>query len=321
VGLAELLVQDQDARDRLETAEKSALAAESDLPEPSADAPAQPPITLAQEPAYDYAKLADVGGAPGGLAVGKDGTVYFTRDKAVRKLGPDNVPVDVATLVTPDALAVEPISGKVYVVDDSDRKIHEVGGGAFGPDDVTVFTGLAADGQGGLLAADVERSKVWRINPADGSAKELAGAARPDGRTPGVDGNELNKPWGVAPGPNGVAYVSESGSRRIWQLDPDGTPMLLAGLGQQADPIVDGFYIGAGFKQPYRLATAPDGSILVVDHPAGRLRRVRLQAGAGAVTTIDVPLDGLKDVAVGPDGTIYVILDFDPAIHTLKPRS
>ena len=150
---------------------------------------------------------------------------------------------------------------------------------------------LSERGETASEIAGAARAMRARLIPI----RALAGAARPDGATPDGGDNAFNKPWGVAPGPNGVAYLSESGSRRIWQLAPDGTPTLLAGLGEQSEPI-DGFYIGAGFKQPLRMATAPDGSILVVDHPAGRLRRVRLVGGVGAVTTIDVPLDGLKDV-------------------------
>jgi glucose/arabinose dehydrogenase len=94
----------------------------------------------------------------------------------------------------------------------------------------------------------------------------------------------------------------------------------LAGWGDGKDP-QDGYFIGGGFDDPRGLAVAPDGSLLVADHDGNRLRRVSARAGAGVVSTLDVELKGPKAVAVGADGTIYLIQDEDPNLRFLKPRN
>lgn len=60
--------------------------------------------------------------------------------------------------------------------------------------------------------------------------------------------------------------------------------------------------LAAGIDQPYGLALAPDGSVLVVEQGAGRLVSVR----DGSVTVLASGLDTPVGVAIGPDGAPLV---------------
>jgi glucose/arabinose dehydrogenase len=206
-------------------------------------------------------------------------------------------------------------------VDQRDRKIHQAAGSGFGPASAQSLDAMAGDGHGGLIVADGEGERIWRVAVADGAVTELVGAPRADGLTPAdaTDDGALRRPRGVAVAPTGEIYVAENTHPRIWQLAADGRPTLLAGSGEGA--VFDGYFIGASFKDPLGMAVAPDGSLLVADQDGDRLRRVRHQAGAGMVTSLDVAVQHPRLVAIGPDGTIYVVLNQDPSIRVLRPRN
>ncbi|MDB5095722.1 MAG: SMP-30/Gluconolaconase/LRE domain protein [Cyanobacteria bacterium RYN_339] len=321
IGLAQLLIEDDATRGRLVAAEKTALAAELAASEPKPEPVASPPFVLPKEGAYDLGTLITAGEPLKGLALGADGVLYVSHGTKIQKVDPKAPElVDVGTLGQPNALAFDGSTGKLFAVDERDRKIHEVGGAAFGPAEAKSMDALASDGHGGLLLADGEANRVWRINPADGSTTELVGKPRADGKTPATTEAAMDRPRGVAVAPTGEIYVAENGHSRLWQLTTDGTPSLLVGWGGGGDAF-DGFFIGGSFKDPKALAVAPDGSVLVVDHKANRLRRVRARDGAGVATTFDLPLDNPRGVAVGADGTIYLIQDQDASIRFLKPRN
>jgi sugar lactone lactonase YvrE len=230
--------------------------------------------------------------APYGILPAGDGSFYVT-DTGRKKLYQLTLPVTLKEIASPGQTAI------------------------------TNYFDLALDGKGGLIVTDWEGQSVGRVDLADPNhpITQLVGAGRPDGLTPG-NGAALDQPLGVVFAPDGSLVVTENFSNRLWTLPASGPPQLLAGWTQSA-VIGDGFYVGAGFRQPAGLALDLDGSLLVADTNAERVRRVRLMAGGGVVSTVagSGPVDapgyadgpgaaarfaGPKAVAVGPDGTIYV---------------
>ena len=71
---------------------------------------------------------------------------------------------------------------------------------------------VALDGAGGLVVADPVEHRVWRIRIPGGGKTVLAGTGErgdaPDGAAARTA--PLSGPWGVAVGPDGSVYVSES---------------------------------------------------------------------------------------------------------------
>lgn len=136
---------------------------------------------------------------------------------------------------------------------------------------------------------------------------------------------------GLEPTPPGEEGITDPG------LGPTNPPpkvsgdfklTLLAGSGSATHK--DGKGREAGFIQPTGITTAPDGSLIVVDSTAHRIRKVTT---SGVVTTIaGSGKQGFKDgpalqaefntprgVAVTKDGTIYVTDSLNHVIRTISP--
>jgi sugar lactone lactonase YvrE len=114
----------------------------------------------------------------------------------------------------------------------------------------------------------------------------------------------------------GTLYVSDLGNRCIRKVSPAGEVSTLAGRAGEAGE-ASGVGAGARFTKPFGLALAPDGSLYVADVDTHRISRVTPDgtvtsvAGGVAGGYVDGPVPSARfnrpyDVAVGPDGSIYV---------------
>jgi streptogramin lyase len=133
---------------------------------------------------------------------------------------------------------------------------------------------VAADGA--LLVADEGADAVFRVTPA-GAVSTV------------VQGGGLDDPVGIALAPGGKAYVSDRNSDAVMRLD-----LATHTLTKVAD-----------VRDAAGLAFDGGGKLLVTD---GRVLN-RVDPATGVVTTAaaGVPLDEPRDVAVGQDGTVYVL--------------
>lgn len=159
--------------------------------------------------------------------------------------------------------------------------------------------GVAA-GQDGLLYAGGEGGQVYRIDPASGTAEQIADTG----------GYNL----GVALDGAGGIYVCDAGNAAVMRVDADGR--------------VERYCESAG-GQPLRVpnwaAFSEDGSLLVSDSGSEALdvvdgRLFRIPPGGGDAELLDLPpLHFPNGLVVAPDGTAYVLESFTPRLSRLTP--
>ncbi|MCI4355000.1 MAG: hypothetical protein L3K06_06505, partial [Thermoplasmata archaeon] len=169
--------------------------------------------------------------------------------------------------------------------------------------------GVAVDPAGNIYVTDVSNHRIRKITP-DGVVSTIAGCG-PSGVATSYlfrDGAGSNAcfsvPTGIAVGPDGMLYVSDSHNHRVRKVTPDGTATTFAGTGSQ------GFKdatspLDARFAYPRGLAFGPDGALYVADAYNSAIRRI----GTDGVTTVAQGSNELTAVAIGPDGSIYVSND------------
>jgi len=164
--------------------------------------------------------------------------------------------------------------------------------------------------------------------PFVNKVRVIAGATRQRGAAEGRGAAaRFHYPQGIAVGPDGALYVADQMNHTIRMISPSGDVTTLAGAAGQPGT-ADGAGAAARFNLPMGVAVGPDGSVYVADSGNGTIRVIR----GGVVTTLAGtagrhwydPIDGRgpaahfrspKDVAVGPDGTVYVT---DNRSHTIR---
>lgn len=148
---------------------------------------------------------------------------------------------------------------------------------------------VALDASGRLYIADSQNNRVRRLE-LNGTIVTVAGNGE-RGRSGdlGPATNAAVTVSDVVVGPDGVLYIA--GGDAVRAVNREGVIWTISG-------------VEAGLTEVTSVAAENRGSLLVAD--AGRLRRV-----APDGTPTDVPLNGvsgpLTEVALGPDGTIYVV--------------
>ena len=126
----------------------------------------------------------------------------------------------------------------------------------------------------------------------------------------------LQSPRDIALGPDGLLYVADSATHRIQVFQTDG--QLVHSWGGFCD--LAGATAGCvgQFKEPWGIAVAPDGTVYVADTWNHRIQRFTAegeflntwgqfgQAGAGQSAGEMGLFYGPRDVAISPDGLVYV---------------
>jgi RHS repeat-associated protein len=131
----------------------------------------------------------------------------------------------------------------------------------------------------------------------------------------------LSRIYGLAAASDGSILLADSDNGVIRKISPTGVISTVAGGANPAWGNGDGGpATAASLDYPVAVSVAPDGSILIADAGANRVRRISTQ---GTITTLaggGAPVDGLGDfgpatsamlanpraVAVADDGTVYI---------------
>ena len=258
---------------------------------------------------------------PSGVALGADGSIYIADggNRRIRRVDPAGV----ITTVAGSGATSGVYGGRV-------RPAVEAYLG--GP------TGVTVGPDGSLYIADVMTNLVQKIDK-EGVISTVAGGGGSSFR----DGvlavhTGLNHPTSVQVAPDGTLYIADSGNHRIRKVSPAGMMTTVAGCGLAGRGA--GSYSGDGgpateatLNRPHDVALAPDGSLYIADYGSNRVRKVdphgvittvvgsgkRGYSGDGGPAT-QASLNGVRDVAVAPDGTIYVADEDNHRIRKVNPQ-
>ncbi len=246
--------------------------------------------------------------SPSGIAVGYSGAVYVAESRASR------------------ILRVEP-NGAINTVAGTGARGFSGDGGPATEAELAYPEDVAIGTDGSIYIADRGNHRIRRVAP-DGTISTVAGNGS---RGFSGDGGpatkaQLYSPQDVAVGPDGSLFIADRRNNRIRRVTRDGTIATMAGSGGMA-----GGFSGDGGPATLALldittgvTVGHDGTMFVADYDNHRVRRVTPDgtittvAGSGGVEwnsggfdgdggpAIEARLDRPRDVAVGPDGSLYI---------------
>jgi predicted membrane-bound mannosyltransferase len=179
----------------------------------------------------------------------------------------------------------------------------------------SIAAGLNAD----LYTADSRNHRILHL-AQDGSLLHQWGtyADLPSGDAPI---GTFNEPWGVAVGPDGSVYVTDTWNHRVQKFTEDGRPIKMWGrFGQPVpeDPASKDYFWG-----PRGIAVDSQGHIFVAD--TGNKRIVVFDENGNYLTEFGSggfdpgQFDEPVGVAVGIDGTVYVADTWNQRIQSFIP--
>ncbi len=167
-----------------------------------------------------------------------------------------------------------------------------------------------------LLVCETGAGCVWRL-AADGRRTLIT--------------DRLASPWDVVEW-HGHVVIAEAGRHRLWAIDEDGEPQVIAGSGGEG--LFDGPALGAGLAQPSGLAVTARGELAWVDAESSALRVLDRPRGI-ARTLVGTGLfdwgsaDGLREhasmqhplgVATGASGELWVADTFNDRLRVWRER-
>jgi RHS repeat-associated protein len=221
-------------------------------------------------------------------------------------------------LKTPEGVAVDPVTGNVYVSDTGHHQIKVitpageitvlVGSGKPGLKDgvgaaaeLKAPKGLAFDRVRRVLyVADSENHVIRRLG-LDGAVTRYAGSGQPGSRDAAAGVAEFKQPCGVAVDGDGVVYVADTANSVIRRVAVDGTVTTIAGTGR--DGLADGAAATARFARPEGIAVSSDGRVYIADTANDRIRVL----DHGMVSTLAVaPFQRPRGLAIDESGDLLV---------------
>ncbi len=231
----------------------------------------------------------------------RGGTSPFVYSNRIRRVGPDGIITTVAGTTGPGGFSGD--------------------GGPATAAQLNAPMDVAVGHDGSLFIADRDNSRVRRVGP-DGIITTVAGNGvygfSGDGG-PATAASLNLRSVTIAVGPDGSLYISEGESNRIRRVTPDGIITTVAGNGVRGFSGDGGPATAARLAFPSSVSVAADGAFYIADFSNVRIRRVGLD---GIITTLAgngtygfsgdfgqptaAQLSGAHDVAVGPNGNLFI---------------
>jgi hypothetical protein len=192
--------------------------------------------------------------------------------------------------------------GNIYVADTYNRVIRIIeppgivskwigsrdAGFLDGPPGAAAFdtpVAVIADGLGNLYVADQGNNAIRKIILKTGEVSTIAGMGPNDAGYVNGDSTvaQFNRPTGLALDALGNLYVADAYNSAIRVMTPNGDVSTVAGLGPNADGLVDGDAGTARFIEPEQIASDSFGNLLVADEASQAIRLIDVNHN---VTTI-----------------------------------
>ena len=253
-----------------------------------------PPITgtLAEYP------LAFAGSAPGGIAAGPDGALWFT-EKANSKTGRISTNGAVTEYSpptpqsTPAGIAAGP-DGALWFTEEGAGQIGRItAAGA-----VTEYhasglgdfpTGIAAGPDVALWYTELNGNRIGRISTG-GTSIEYP--------LPTVSSG----PTAIAAGPDGALWFTESYANQIGRITTGGA--------------INEYPVPTAGSNPAGIAAGPDGALWFTENSSGNIGRISTD---GAITEYPAGDGGPQGIALGPDGALWFTESIVSAIGRIDP--
>jgi uncharacterized protein (TIGR03663 family) len=178
-----------------------------------------------------------------------------------------------------------------------------------------IAVGLQAD----LYIADSRNHRILHI-ASDGSLLQQVGGFA-DAFTSDAPIGKFNEPWGVAVGPDGSVYVSDTWNHRIQKFTRDLTPVKM--WGQYGQPIPGDASSATSFWGPRGIAVDAKGNVLVAD--TGNKRIVVFDSEGNYLTEFGSAgfdpgqFDEPVGIAIAPSGTVYVTDTWNQRVQAFTP--
>jgi uncharacterized protein (TIGR03663 family) len=179
-----------------------------------------------------------------------------------------------------------------------------------------IATGLNAD----FYIADSRNHRIIHI-ASDGSLLHQWGSFA-DSFTGNAPIGTFNEPWGVAVGPDGSVYVSDTWNHRIQKFSEDGRPLKM--WGQYGQPQLDVPESASSFWGPRGIAVDSFGHVLVAD--TGNKRIVVFDKDGNYLTEFGTSgfdpgqFDEPVGVAAALSGSVYVTDTWNQRIQAFIPN-
>jgi predicted membrane-bound mannosyltransferase/DNA-binding beta-propeller fold protein YncE len=175
---------------------------------------------------------------------------------------------------------------------------------------------IAVGKNGDLYVTDSRNHRILHIG-ADGNLLQEWGsfADQASGNAPI---GTFNEPWGIAVGPDGSVYVSDTWNHRVQKFSADGKPIKM--WGQYGQPIPDIPESKSFFWGPRGIAVDAQGHVYLAD--TGNKRIVVFDSDGNYITEFGTggldpgQFDEPVGIAVGNDGTVYVTDTWNQRIQT-----
>lgn len=142
---------------------------------------------------------------------------------------------------------------------------------------------VALGGDGTLYIADTGNHRLRGVTTG-GVITTVAGGGASGDSGPALTAF-LRSPSGVAVDANGNIYVSDAGDHRVRRIGSDGVIRTVAGSGEEGDTGDNGPAIIATLERPTALTFLPDGTLLIADEDARRVRALRTDGTIAAYAT------------------------------------
>ncbi len=175
--------------------------------------------------------------------------------------------------------------------------------------------GIAVAQDGSLFIADSLNHRIQHLNPDGSFINSWGGFA--DSSVGTAPGGKFNEPWGIAIGPDGSVFVTDTWNHRIQKFDQQGNFLLQWGyFGTAENP--DGFW------GPRGIAVDQDGRVFITD--TGNKRVAVFDSFGGFITQFgeagfDIgQFDEPVGITIGINGDVYVADTWNQRIQVFSPN-